>query len=341
MVKKLISSSTYRKLLIALVVGFGSIGIRHTKNLLKKPNMKIIVNTKRKNIPPGFTKKCKFFNKISDCLNEKPDFAIIANETNLHMSTALNLAKHGLDIFIEKPLSNSMKDSKKLEKIVAEKKNITFVGCNLRFHKSIKKIKKLLTDKEIGDILWVRAESSSYLPDWHPNDDYRKSYASKKITGGGVVLTCIHELDYLIWFIGKITEVFSRNEKLSNLKIDTEDISCSILKFKNNALGELHLDFLQRPDFRSCKIIGSSGVIYWDSNSNNVKKFDIEKKRWITKFFHAHYKRNEMYEDELDYFLKCIKTRTKTMNDISNGIKTLETSLAILKSSKNNSRIKI
>ena len=304
MVKKLISSLTYRKLLIALVVGFGSIGIRHTKNLLKKPNMKIIVNTKRKNIPPGFTKKCKFFNKISDCLNEKPDFAIIANETNLHMSTALNLAKHGLDIFIEKPLSNSMKDSKKLERIVAEKKNITFVGCNLRFHKSIKKIKKLLTDKEIGDVLWVRAESSSYLPDWHPNDDYRKSYASKKITGGGVVLTCIHELDYLMWFIGKITEVFSRNEKLSNLKIDTEDISCSILKFKNNALGELHLDFLQRPDFRSCKIIGSSGVIYWDSNSNNVKKFDIEKKRWITKFFHAHYKRNEMYEDELDYFLK-------------------------------------
>ena len=144
-----------------------------------------------------------------------------------------------------------------------------------------------------------------------------------------------------MWFIGKITEVFSRNEKLSNLKIDTEDISCSILKFKNNALGELHLDFLQRPDFRSCKIIGSSGVIYWDSNSNNVKKFDIEKKRWITKFFHAHYKRNEMYEDELEYFLKCIKTRTKTMNDISNAIKTLETSLAILKSSKNNSRIKI
>ena len=66
---------------------------------------------------------------------------------------------------------------------------------NLRFHKSIKKIKKLLTDKEIGDILWIRAESSSYLPDWHLNDDYRKSYASKKITGGGVVLTCIHELD--------------------------------------------------------------------------------------------------------------------------------------------------
>ena len=110
---------------------------------------------------------------------------------------------------------------------------------------------------------------------------------------------------------------------MSNLKIDTEDISCSILKFKNNALGELHLDFLQRPDFRSCKIIGSSGVIYWDSNSNNVKKFDVEKKRWITKFFHAHYKRNEMYEDELEYFLKCIKTRTKTSN-FKNKVKSFD-----------------
>lgn len=325
----------------ALVVGFGSIGIRHTKNLLKKSNIEIIVYTKRKDIPSEFKKKCKFFDEIEDCLNENPDFAIITNETNLHMSTALKLAQNGLDLFIEKPLSDSMRGSKKLEKIVAEKKLITFVGCNLRFHKSIKKIKKLLTDKEIGDILWIRAESSSYLPDWHPYEDYRKSYASKKITGGGVVLTCIHELDYLIWFIGKITEVFSRNEKLSDLKINVEDISCSILKFKNNTIGELHLNFLQRPNFRSCKIIGSLGVLYWDSDSNNVKKFDIKKKCWVTKFSHIHYKRNDMYKDELEYFLKCIKTRIKTMNDISDGIKTLETSLAILKSSRSNSRIKL
>ena len=48
-----------------------------------------------------------------------------------------------------------------------------------------------------------------------------------------------------------------------------------------------------------------------------------------------------MYKDELEHFLKCIKTRMKTMNDISDGIKTLETSLAILKSSKTNSRIKL
>jgi predicted dehydrogenase len=39
-------------------------------------------------------------------------------------------------------------------------------------------------------------------PDWHPNEDYSKSYASRDEPGDGVVLTGIHELDYIYWFFG-------------------------------------------------------------------------------------------------------------------------------------------
>ena len=109
-------------------------------------------------------------------------------------------------------------------------------------------------------------ESGSYLPDWHPYEDYRNSYASKENLGGGVVLTCIHEIDYLHWFFGEIKELFAMTGKFSDLKIEVDDLASVTMKFSNNIIVELHLDFFQKPDFRCCKIIGTNGTIYWDSD---------------------------------------------------------------------------
>ena len=170
-----------------LVVGYGSIGKRHVDNLLLISNIEIIICTHRNNIDNNLKNKCKFFESLDDCIHEKPVAAIISNVTSLHVQTALKLASAGLHLFIEKPLSNNLENIKELSNIVRDKKLITFMGYNLRFHNCIKKIKELLENNEIGKIISVNAESSSYLPDWHPDEDYRDSYASKENLGGGVV----------------------------------------------------------------------------------------------------------------------------------------------------------
>ena len=77
-------------------------------------------------------------------LNEKPDIGVIANETSLHIPIAIKLAKEGLDLFLEKPLSDSLEGVSELLSIVKKKKLITQMGCNLRFHPCIKKIKDLV-----------------------------------------------------------------------------------------------------------------------------------------------------------------------------------------------------
>ena len=58
------------------------------------------------------------------------------------------------------------------------------IGCNLRFFPPISKIKKLIEQNKIGKIISVQIENGSYLPDWHPYEDYRKGYAAKKKLGG-------------------------------------------------------------------------------------------------------------------------------------------------------------
>ena len=324
-----------------LVVGYGSIGKRHVNNLLEIGDVEIIIHTHRTDIDNKIKNKCRIFKSLDDCIDEKPVAAIISNVTSSHIETALKLASVGLHLFIEKPLSNNLENIEKLSNIIQNKKLITFMGYNLRFHNCIKKMKELLENNEIGKIISVNAESGSYLPDWHPDEDYRESYASKENLGGGVILTCIHEIDYLHWFFGEIKELFAMTGKFSDLKIEVDDLASVIIKFSNNIIAQLHLDFFQKPDFRRCKIIGTNGLIYWDSNLNIVKVYSNKRKTWTKKLISKKFDYNSMYVEELQYFIRCLKNNVDTFNPVSDGAVVLKIALAIKQSSKLNKVVKI
>ena len=252
-----------------LVVGYGSIGKRHVENLLSISNLEIIVCTKRNDVKK-LKKHAKVYRTLKQCLKEKPDMGIIANETSLHVTTAIKLANEGLDLFLEKPLSNSLKDVEKLHTIIKKKKLITQMGCNLRFHPCIKKIKSMIEQQKIGKIISAQVQTCSYLPDYHPWENYRRGYAARKDLGGGIILTQIHEIDYMYWLFQEVENVISMSGKFSDLDVDVEDYAACLLKFRNKIIGELHMDYFQRPDFKSCQIRGTKGELYWDSDNNSV-----------------------------------------------------------------------
>jgi predicted dehydrogenase len=317
-----------------LVVGYGSIGKRHIENLSMFSNLQISVCTNRKYDSFLKNKKCKIFSSLDDCIKQKLDVAFITNTTNLHVKTAIKLANANIPLFIEKPLSNSTKDIKLLLNIIKKKKLVTMMGCVLRFHPAIKKIKEMISENKIGKIMSVRAENGSFLPNWHLDEDYKKSYASRNDLGGGAVLTNIHELDYLYWFFGNVNEVFSITGKFSDLEIDVEDLSSILLRFTNNIIAEIHLDYFQKPSIRSCKIIGTHGTLYWDSSKNNVQLYDVKKKKWVDNLKLKNYDLNNMYMDEIKYFFKCVNKEEKSINPIEEGAKILNIAIAIKKSSK-------
>jgi len=315
-----------------LVVGYGSIGRRHTQNLLDLKNEVIVLtNTKQKKVKD---KKLVFCNSLNDCLEHKPKVAVICNVTSLHIPIAKKLAKNNIDLFIEKPLSDSIVGVNDLERIIKKQKIISMVGCNLRFHRCLKKIKEIVVQEKLGDIILAQVESGSYLPDWHPYEDYRKSYASQKNLGGGVILTCIHELDYLKWFFGKIEKIKAYSDKISDLEVNVEDYSNIITKFKNGVIAEIHLDFFQRPEIRRCKIIGTKGTLLWESTNNQVLLYNNKSKKWKKVLEIKKFNRNEMYIEEMKYFLNCVKHRKKTINSVKENIHVLNASLKIRKSYK-------
>ena len=321
-------------MLKALVFGYGSIGKRHIENLSKIKNMEIIVCTKRKYDKFLKQKNCKIFSSIHDCIQEKPTFAIITNETSYHIKSAVILAKFVIHLLIEKPLSNNLSNTEKLLKIVKTKKLILLIGSNLRFHPSVILMKKMILKGTLGNILSVHVENGSFLPDWHPNQNYKISYSARDELGGGVVLTCIHEIDYLYWLFGTVNDVYSITGNFSNLDINTDDLSSIILKFKNKIIVEAHLDYFQQPSVRGCKIIGTKGTLVWDMKKNSLLFYNIRKKKWITKLKMPNFNLNDTYVDELNHFISCIKYNKKPITDIDDGIYSLKIALAIKKSSK-------
>ena len=102
----------------SLVVGFGSIGHRHAKNLINLGYNNIYIFRTFKNK----IKNAKIFSNFNKALNQKNyNLMILANPTSEHINYAIKGAKKKINIYIEKPLSNSFKGVNLLKKI--EKKN--------------------------------------------------------------------------------------------------------------------------------------------------------------------------------------------------------------------------
>lgn len=303
-----------------LIIGFGSVGKRHYKNLLEQGFKNISVYdpladfTGYGNLPQTEKLNKKELNKFK--------VAFICSPNNLHIKHALICAKAGLHLFIEKPLSHNLKELDALIDICNRKKLITMVGCNLRFHPCLVFIKKYL--KNLGKIYAIKLEFGYYLPNWRPNADYRANYSAKKKTGGGIILDDVHEFDLLFWLndFKKAAESKFIFSKSSDLKIETEDICIASFKFKNKVLGLVSCDYLQKNHTRTCKIVGESGNLEWNFLENAVWLSDGEKREKIFEIKDFDLNNGFIYETE--YFFDCIRKKQDTFNSLETAKIVLE-----------------
>ena len=154
-----------------------------------------------------------------------------------------------------------------------------------------------------------------------------------------MTLTQIHELDFLTWMFGNYKKIHSLVRKRSKLKINTDDISVSIFELKNKIILELHLNYFSRPFYKRLKIRGENGIIYWNSKKNNVKIFNNKKQEWSIISVPDNYSLttksvNQMYIDEIKYFLKHVNKRKQPMNNLNEAIPILKTALKMKSSYK-------
>lgn len=225
-----------------LIIGFGSIGKRHYEVLSQISQIQTINLVTKQNIKDKTCyKNLESINDINDY-----DYFVIASETNKHFEQLNFLEQNVKDklIFCEKPLFESKKD-------LQIKNNKIFIGYVLRFHPLLEKLEEMTKNE---NIILVNAKCGQYLPSWRPNSDYKNCYSAKKEEGGGVLLDLSHEIDYVQWLCGQINEIKSYQVKISDLEINSDDLTMLIGKTNKDILVNISMDYISKNTHRKLLI---------------------------------------------------------------------------------------
>jgi predicted dehydrogenase len=288
-----------------LVIGGGSIGKRHIKNLQSLGYYNIYCLKRKADQSFEGEFKVKVVTSI-EAIIEKINIVIVCTPTSLHIE-GIKIAKI-LDaaVLMEKPLIHNAEGLTESNSLVDRNNNLFFIGFMLRYHPLVLKIKELIEQKVVGEIYAARFSFGSYLPYWHPWENHQDSYASQKKLGGGVINTITHELDLIQYFFGTPLCVTAEKVNFNKLSIEVEEIAEAIFKF-NDKLVTLHLDYLQKDYDRNIFILGDNGSIKWNWHENKVK-VKIHKQESI-EYPLANFDVNQLYIDELKHFIELYKNK--------------------------------
>lgn len=304
----------------ALIVGGGSIGKRHLRNLLATGRTAAVVETREDRRAEIGTKHpgVPVFPSLERALAAGPyETGFVCVPTAHHIPTALALARQGLHLLMEKPVSHNLDGVPELLDVLDRSGLVGMTAFCMRFFKPLRKARELLDSGRIGRLVTARSFTGAYLPDWHPWEDYRSFYMAKKELGGGVLLDECHAFDWMQWLCGPITGVCAVAGTFSDLEVDTDDVCEVIARFGTQAVGSIHLDMVDRSARSLVDLIGTEGTVTVDLHEHTVRAYDHGLRKWETFALEPSYE--QMYVDEIDHFFGCVARRDKPVVDLREG----------------------
>ncbi len=319
----------------ALVVGLGSAGRRHVRNWVSLGLGPVSVYRGTDAPQPELLGvEAPVFRDLDEALATRPDVAIVANPSSLHVDFARAAVRAGCHVLVEKPLGASLEG---VAALLAEAEAVdrhVMVGYNLRFHPGLARTRELLLAGAIGRPVSARAEMGEYLPGWHPWEDYRGSYSGQRSLGGGPILTFSHELDSLCWLLGRPLRLTAMARRASSLDVDTEDVAEIVLELADGLLGSVHVDYVRRPPRRFVEVVGEEGVLRWEYDENRVLHYVPAAGQWRIEQGSPSFARNDMFLDELRRVADRVQGRDAwPLADGRQGAAVLAIALAALQSS--------
>jgi predicted dehydrogenase len=326
-----------------LIVGFGSIGRRHFRNLISLGVDDILFYRSR--MSTLSTDELNGYiveTELEAALAHQPDAVIISNPTALHLDVAIPAARAGCHLFIEKPISHNLKGIDELTNALAFGGGAVYIGYQFRHHPGLKLAKAKLDAGEIGTPIFMRAHWGEYLPNWHPWEDYRRSYSARAELGGGVILTLSHPIDYMRWMFGEVSEVCALTTDSNSLELDVEDVAEIGLRFASGSIGSIHLNYLQQPASHNLEIVGTLGTIQWD-NANGETHIIVPGKtetEWKIYEPPKGFERNHLFVAQMEHFLEVVSGSASSQCTLQDGIGALKIALAAHESQQQGTTIK-
>ncbi len=248
--------------------------------------------------------------------SEHLDCVSICTLPDSHLDLVKEAASHGIKgIFLEKPMSNSLSNAKKIIEICKKNKITLAIDHQRRFDPFYYSIKKNIKQSKIGKIQLVNL-----------------------YYGAGIANTCSHVFDVLRMFFGEVESVsgnFSTNESGNKLDPNID----AVLKFKNGIISKLNSIDVRNYGILEMDIFGTTGRIKLNLATNTLEYFKTSREDVLVYknlvLSNINVKRSNQSAITLGVkdLVRCIQTKNEPLCTGEDGYKSMELILACIQSS--------
>lgn len=319
-----------------IVIGLGSMGRRRIR-LLKEINSGIVIYGVDKN-----KERCDKvhnehgintymdLNEALHSIDKKPDAAIISTSPLSHAFIIKECLIAGLHVFTELNLVSDQYEEN--IRLANTKGKVLFLSSTFLYRDEICYIQKKIGIGNWKTVLNYTYHIGQYLPDWHPWENYKDFFVSKKNTNGCREIFAI-ELPWLQKVFGQVKSFNVIKGRSSLLDIDYPDTYHLLLCHKNGTIGSLQVDIVSRKAVRNLEIYGESIYLSWDGTPEGLKLYNFETKKNedIILYDNAEhidgYKSfiiENAYKNELEAFLKEISGKKASKYSFKEDLETLK-----------------
>lgn len=263
---------------------------------------------------------------------------------SLHMRFCMAAARAGKHWFCEVPLATTLDDLDRLKTETRNRSLIGAPGCQLLFHPLGTALKRWADDPDSGKILAASYALGTFLPEWHPYEDYRRFYAADAAQGGGNLDVMAQDIIWIRWIVGRpIEAVTCRSSKVSDLELapGTADHHEMILEFAGGLMLSMHFDLVDRTHERLLRIAAARSTAKWSTLESCVRVFDAAEKKWNEIDQPPGYDYEHCYHAEIKQFLQCVETGAAWPLSIEAAEEVVRVLLAIAESSRRGQTVRL
>jgi len=185
---------------------------------------------------------------------------IILSETNLHADLVMAAAKAGKNMFVEKPLGITARESRDMAHAIEQAGVVFTTGYFMRTDSKHLFLKNEIASGNFGVITRIRGSNchNGSLGGWF--DHEWRWMADPKIAGVGAFGDLgTHKLDILMWLMGDVESVTGDIRPVTHRYDDCDETGEALLQFKNGVIGTLAAGWVDVADPVQLLISGTEG----------------------------------------------------------------------------------
>lgn len=314
-----------------LVVGLGSMGKRRIRCLQKLGYTGITALDFREDRRKEAADKygVKTVSDLKSITLNDADAMIISTPPDKHDDYIKLAVENGKPAFVE--ASVVLGELEMLNEEAKRRKVFIAPSCTLKFHPAIKEIIKIAKGGAYGRVTNFTYHSGQYLPDWHPYENVKDFYVSKKETGAAREIVPF-ELAWLVELAGFPAAVKGYHGKTMDVGADIDDTYTMSLKLRGGAYASVIVDVVCRYATRILILNLERAQLLWRWDEPIIKLYEVSGGNWKTIDYKTGeaadgYNKNiaeDMYVDELGTFIAAAQGKGKFPNDLDEDIAILK-----------------